>query len=487
MKKLFFFIFIFSIATKICAQSESEITVRVFASGSDITEAQFNAGKTAIELAFGSFISTTTTLLNDKITKDEVVAISNGNINKLEILSTTISSDTQNRANVRYSIVADVTVSLTKLSNLAVSKGVSSEFNGNLFALNIKKQLFTEKAEFEALYNTFVIANEYFQDGFDYSISTLDPKSMDGGNQNWEIPINIRIKANSNYKVAFQLFSDALKSISMPQSETDKYRELNKPIYVLNFQGNNYALRNENSALLLLTVHKMLRYYYKRFYFTYNRKNWFDGRNIKSDLYITENPNIIKFDTSTNILNTSINITLNEIESITKFEVIPIFKFNYNFRIKVENHSFLLQDVDSLYNYYISVIPAYTDENSSCRQNNVLVFIDRNNEGTTKPKYENIVQFSTDLNIPGINNNSFTLKDIEKFYNFNGAENRLFRNLTTSFWGWDNDCAILIQGRQGLRKEFNNKEYRSDGEIIYIFSKKKKTDIEVKMTHIFQE
>ena len=483
MMKTVFLIVLLFVSTKTNAQTEADVTIRVFASGGDFAEAQFNAGKSAIEQAFGSFISSTTTLLNDRITKDETIAISNGNINKIEIISTTTNSDTQNTANFKYSIIADVTVSITKLSKLAVSKGISSDFNGNIFAINIKKQILTEKSEFEAIYNTFVIANEYFQDGFDYLITTEEPKSLDGGNQNWTIPINIQIKANNNLKFGFNVLSDVLKNISMSQSEINNYGELNKNVFNLKFQGIDYTLRNENSALLFLTINKMLRYYYKRFFFTYNYKGWYDGRGIESELYrsSSDDPHVINFDTLPQLLKTKITLTIDQIGSITQFDVKPIKRS----RIKIENHSFLIRDADSLYNYYISVVPAYMVQHSKCRANNVLTFVklgEYKDRIDRKPKYSDIDQFSADLNIPISTTRTFRMTEIINFHNNLRWGNYLYAYLTASFWSWDNDCSIYP-----TLSVLSDLEQGNNIPIIYLFSKEAKTESEIMFTRVFRE
>jgi hypothetical protein len=43
--------------------------------------------RSAIEQAFGAFISSKTEILNDNLVKDEIVSVSNGNIQKFEVLS----------------------------------------------------------------------------------------------------------------------------------------------------------------------------------------------------------------------------------------------------------------------------------------------------------------------------------------------------------------------------------------------------------------
>ena len=52
-----------------------------------LEEAKTNALRSAIEQAFGAFISSKTEILNDDLVKDEIVSVSNGNIQKFDIIS----------------------------------------------------------------------------------------------------------------------------------------------------------------------------------------------------------------------------------------------------------------------------------------------------------------------------------------------------------------------------------------------------------------
>lgn len=54
----------------------------------------------------------------------------------------------------------NATVSISKLTSFAQSKGVSIEINGGLFAANIIQQELNEKAELIALQNILNTSNE---------------------------------------------------------------------------------------------------------------------------------------------------------------------------------------------------------------------------------------------------------------------------------------------------------------------------------------
>jgi hypothetical protein len=175
-------------------------------------------------------------------------------------------------------------------------------------------------------------------------------------------------------------------------------------------------------------------------------------------------------------LKTKITLTIDQIGSITQFDVKPIKRS----RIKIENHSFLIRDADSLYNYYISVVPAYMVQHTSCRANNVLTFVkDRENR---KPKYSDIDQFSADLNIPISTTRTFGMTEIRNFHNNLRWGNYLYAYLTASFWSWDNDCSIYPT--LGVLSDLGQ---GNNIPIIYLFSKEAKTESEIMFTRVFRE
>lgn len=134
MKQL---ILIMSLALSINAYAQDDKTVTLVVSGQGKTqdEAKQNALRSAIEQAFGTFISSKTEILNDNLVKDEIVSVANGNIQKFEIISEVqIPSG-------GYATSLKATVSVTKLTSFVESKGVVVEFKGSILAANVKQQM----------------------------------------------------------------------------------------------------------------------------------------------------------------------------------------------------------------------------------------------------------------------------------------------------------------------------------------------------------
>lgn len=131
MKKLFLILCSVLLSIPVFSQ-ENDATLTVFGTGSTEEEAIQQALRSALEQTYGAFISANTTILNDELIKDEIVSISTGNIkNYVKHTVTPLS-------NGQFSVSLTATVSINKLISYAQSKGVKVDFNGHMYATNIK-------------------------------------------------------------------------------------------------------------------------------------------------------------------------------------------------------------------------------------------------------------------------------------------------------------------------------------------------------------
>ena len=138
----------FAFFTTANAQDESKnVTITVSGSGKTQDEAKQNALRSAIEQAFGAFISSNTEILNDELVKDEIVSISNGNIQKFEVISEVQIPDGG------YATSLKATVSVTKLTSFVEANGGGIEFKGTIFGANIRQQKMNEEGEYKSVIN----------------------------------------------------------------------------------------------------------------------------------------------------------------------------------------------------------------------------------------------------------------------------------------------------------------------------------------------
>ncbi len=253
MKKL---IFALSLFFTVSAFSQDDKTVTLVVSGQGKTqdEAKQNALRSAIEQAFGTFISSKTEILNDNLVKDEIVSISNGNIQKFDIISEVQIPDGG------YALTLKATVSVTKLTSFVESKGVEVEFKGSLLATNIKQQMLNEKNEIKSMSNVVNVCRDILNRSFNFEIVSGEPKQKDNNNNNWSVPLKINARLNKNIELFTQHFYKSIKDLSMSQDEIEQYKSLGKKTYMLAYGSKDndkspiFHFRSKSSILSTINL-----------------------------------------------------------------------------------------------------------------------------------------------------------------------------------------------------------------------------------------
>ena len=86
MKKLFLLL-VLAVTININAQDDKTVSLVVSGQGKTQDEAKQSALRSAIEQAFGAFISTKTEVLNDQLISDQITSVSSGNIKTYNLLN----------------------------------------------------------------------------------------------------------------------------------------------------------------------------------------------------------------------------------------------------------------------------------------------------------------------------------------------------------------------------------------------------------------
>ena len=226
MKKLFSLVAAIMIAATTFAQVD-EVTLTVIGTGSTKEQAVSQALRSAIEQSFGTFVSANTSIVNDKLTKDEIVSISSGNIKKYEELSYATLSNGNTMVSLR------ATVSVKKLTTYAKSHGSKCEFAGNTFAANMKLRELYKRNESQVLDNMLNQLELMLPYMFQYSISVSgEPKEANYGRE-YNIPATFSVKATENSEAAFDLIFSTLTSLTLNDNERKSYESTNTKIYKL--------------------------------------------------------------------------------------------------------------------------------------------------------------------------------------------------------------------------------------------------------------
>lgn len=220
------------LALNISAQDDKTVTLVASGQGKTQDEAKQNALRSAIEQAFGTFISSKTEILNDNLVKDEIVSVANGNIQKFEVLSI-LHEPNQNL----HFVSLNATVSLDKLVTFVQSKGFNDvSFNGSAFSMNIKVQKLNESSEIVAIQNLLEQGLGITEKIFDRELNVGNPKlepSDKVTNPKYQIMLTVSTKINSNWDNFYDYFNKTISKIAMSTEEIATYKEMNKSVYLL--------------------------------------------------------------------------------------------------------------------------------------------------------------------------------------------------------------------------------------------------------------
>ena len=238
------------VATKSMSDDKT-VTLTVTGTGKTIEEAKQNALRSAIEQAFGTFISSKTEILNDNLVKDEIVSVSNGNIQKFDVISEVQVPD------VGYATTLNATVSISKLTSFVESKGFITDFKGSLFAINVKNQILNENNEQKSIAELVQIIKQVYDSSIDYTILPETPISLDSSNQRWKIRLNINASFNNNILNAGEYLFKTLNSISLSIDEVNNYTRLNKKTYSISIASSknsfNYIILRKEESFNMIT------------------------------------------------------------------------------------------------------------------------------------------------------------------------------------------------------------------------------------------
>lgn len=224
MKHLKLFLLVF-VACIICntvyAQQTDEVTLVVSADGSTKDEATKIALRSAIEQAYGTFVSANTTILNDEMVKDEIVTISSGNIKNYSEVSSNAMPDG------KFFVTLKATVSISKLVSYAQSKGAETEFAGATFGMNMKMKELNKQNEKKVIDN-MITQLESLSNLFDYNIELFNPKAH--GNE-CIVEGMIWLLYNENTQLYNDILFKTLYSLTLSQNEREEYEQMNIDYY----------------------------------------------------------------------------------------------------------------------------------------------------------------------------------------------------------------------------------------------------------------
>lgn len=207
------------------------VTLVVSGEGSTKEEATKNALRSAIEQAFGTFVSANTSVIDDELVRDEIATVTSGNIQNYKEVSSTDVDGVKN-------VTLQATVAIGKLVSYAQNKGMTAELAGATFAMNKKMHLLNVQNEMRAIEilkrQMLLMSNGLF----DYEIKTKEPYDYD---DSVRIDFSIVFKANKNTINYFSSISNVLNSLCLTESEKEEYKKARRQIYNVYFPTFQYA------------------------------------------------------------------------------------------------------------------------------------------------------------------------------------------------------------------------------------------------------
>ncbi len=255
-------LFVFSQQIVFAQDADKTVAITVSGSGKSQDEAKQVALRSAIEQAFGAFISSKTEILNDKLVAEQITSVANGNIQSFDILNESQLPDGS------WGVTLKALVSVSKLTSFVEAKGIAIEIKGGMFALNIKQQLLNEQGEIKAVSEMVGLLHEPMQISFDYVIKSSDPKSLDAESKNWEIPLVVTATTNKNIDFCANYCIKTLAALSLSPEEVTSYQSLNKKVFSIqiNYNGiKTFYLRKYSSINVLNTLTSNWKFYTRLF------------------------------------------------------------------------------------------------------------------------------------------------------------------------------------------------------------------------------
>ena len=281
--------------------ADKTVTLVVSGQGKTQDEAKQVALRSAIEQAFGTFISSKTEIMNDSLVKDEIVSVTNGNIQKFEIISEVKIPEGG------FATTLKAIVSVTKLTSFCESKGVEVEFKGGVFAANIKQKLLSEEAERIAIFNLCEVSWKILSNSIDYELEIgKDPLLISKEEQKYSLPIVIKAKANANKGIFNNYFSETIKKLSMSEDNLSSYKASNIPTYSIKLSPSNEIiyLRSRKSLIALKNLILWSNKFYLDFKLISNIDTFgvyspygFSDNTEKTDLFILGFNPLVKHET----------------------------------------------------------------------------------------------------------------------------------------------------------------------------------------------
>lgn len=206
-----------------------EIRLVVSGEGQTKDEAIQNALRNAIEQNYGVFVSSSSSIMNDELVKDEIATVASGNVRNYNILRETETDGI-------HRVTLDAIISVGKLISYVKSKGGATELDGQTFAMNLKLHGIKEANTRMAIDHLIEEIAEMMTNCYDYTIDVSEPV----GNYGMAI-VNVKVTAslNQNFYNAMSYARKTMEALSVPIEEVKAEANLGNIAY--SYWGDKYG------------------------------------------------------------------------------------------------------------------------------------------------------------------------------------------------------------------------------------------------------
>lgn len=220
--KLYVFSILAALAFLCPIYAQKTVTLVVFGEGMSKDAATQSALRSAIEQSYGTFVSSNTTILDDELIKDEIVSVSSGNIQKYKELAYSAMP------NGRHSVTLEATVSLSKLTHFAQSKGAECELAGETYGANLQLARFYKDAEIKAIKHLINELTQMLPALYDYSLKVSDPIAVNTWKEepDYQLVFTVTIKSNAASDLFCEIIQNTLLGLSMDYKTEQQYHQI---------------------------------------------------------------------------------------------------------------------------------------------------------------------------------------------------------------------------------------------------------------------
>ncbi len=206
-------------ANSLYSQTSKVENVIAFGAGNTQVDALYNAKLNALDQIFGTFISTTTTILNDSIAINKVISITNGQITNYEVLKT---EQTVNG----YIVTIRGSANLLNLVSFCKSIGIEAKIQGSLYSDNLSTKLNNRENEIKVLKNFLTTFKTEIPTIFNYDIKLSEPIKA-SNSDNFLIKVSNNFTLNNNFNSILNVLIDLINQIAIRENELTDYKRNN--------------------------------------------------------------------------------------------------------------------------------------------------------------------------------------------------------------------------------------------------------------------